>query len=207
MFDTFAEYVDWQWSVNSWTKQDSPAAAINHYLAAARTGANGGAGTAFAWLCYGVRNEPAAVRLYQQTREALGDEALYAAVLKAAGRREPDFTEAGVHLLWQAFSSPLSLTSATSLWATGRTSAGTAAVEAMYVLTAGQSHNASACQLYRSCLASDAARLFALAREQVSLFTAGGLDHPYLKGQGAGAHSLRDQVPSVVAAASPGGVS
>ncbi|WP_172387254.1 hypothetical protein [Streptomyces sp. MNP-20] len=192
MSEIINDCADWQWNVNSWSKQDSPAAAINHFLARQHTRATQHADRPFAWLCYGQRGDAAAVAAYRACRDSLGDEGLFAAVLKAHGHRKADLEEAAVHLEWQAHNHPLSLTTGWQAWQAG---AG-ATVEAMFQILHGQSHNGSACQLYRACFDEDLPAFFEVVGSHVALLKTGGHDHPYLHGTIPDASVLRDQVPT-----------
>ncbi|WP_432190861.1 hypothetical protein [Streptomyces sp. bgisy027] len=185
---------DWQWNVNSWSKQDSPAAAINHFLARRHTGATEHSERPFAWLCYGQRSDATAVAAYRAYRDSMGDEGLFAAVLKAHGHRKADLEEAAVHLEWQAHNQPLSLTTGWAAWRAGAASS----VEAMFQILLGQSHNGSACQLYRACFDENLAAFFEVVSVHVAQLKVGGHDHPYLHGATPDASVLRDQVPTAV---------
>lgn len=192
MHEAINTYADWQWNVHPWSKQDSPAAAIDHFLAYRLADAADSAGRAFAWLCYGQRHAPDAVAAYRESLGALGLEGLLTAVLKAHGDRKPDHGEAAVHLEWQAHSSPHSLISAARAWRDGEERA----VEVMFSVLAGQRHNGRACQLYRACFADDLPGFMEIVQAQATRFATTGHDHPYLEGAGPDARVLRDEVPN-----------
>ncbi|MET7715605.1 hypothetical protein [Streptomyces sp. NPDC005407] len=194
MHEIINDCADWQWNVNSWSKQDSPAAAISHFLARQHTRATEHSDRPFAWLCYGQRGDATAVAAYRACRDSIGDEGLFTAVLKAHGHRKADLEEAAVHLEWQAHNHPLSLTTGWESWQGG---AG-GAVEAMFQILLGQSHNGSACQLYRACFHKNLAAFFEAVGVHVAQLKVGGHDHPYLHGATPNASVLRDQVPTAV---------
>lgn len=193
MNEIINDRADWQWNVNSWSKQDSPAAAINHFLTRRHTGATEHADRPFEWLCYGQRGDATAVAAYLACRDAWGDEGLFTAVLKSHGRRQADLEEAGVHLEWQAHNHPLSLMTGWQAWEAGDGSA----VEAMFQILLGQSHNGSACQLYRACFDEDLPTFFEAVGVHVAQLEAGGYDHSYLHGATPDASILRDEVPTL----------
>jgi hypothetical protein len=196
MRKTMNEFADWQWNVNAWSKQDNPAAAIQHYLAGQKAHMPAHTDRAFAWLCYGQRHDHEALAAYRSFRAEHGDDLLLAAVLKAHGARTAELTEATVHLEWQAHSNPRSLLAAVTAWQA--TTSGGEPTEAMFELLAGQQHNANACQLYRASFDLHPTELFEAASDYVTRLAAGGLSHPYLLGTRPSATVLRDQVPTDV---------
>lgn len=194
MRSTINDVADWQWNVNAWSKQDNPAASVQHYLAAQAAGSKCLADRAFAWLCYGQRHDQEALAIYADLRAAHGDEELFAAVLKAHGGRTADITEAAAHLEWQAHSNPRSLLGAVAAWEAAASAR--APIEAMFELLGGQQHNASAGQLYRAWFAVRPAALFEAAARFLTRLMEGDLSHPYLLGVRPSPAVLRDEVPA-----------
>jgi hypothetical protein len=194
MRNTMNDLADWQWNLNAWSKQDNPAASIQHYLTARATRMADGTSRAFAWLCYGQRHDEEALAAYEDFRAAHGYDHLFASVLKAHGDRTADIAEAAVHLEWQAHSNPRSLLAAVTAWQS--TASAQAQIEAMFELLAGQQHNANACQLYRACFTLRSTELFEAAANCLTRLIAGSLSHPYLLGAQPSPTVLRDEVPA-----------
>lgn len=194
MRNTINDVADWQWNVNAWSKQDNPAASIQHHLTARATGNASLASRAFAWLCYGQRHDQEALATYADFRGAHGDDQLFTAVLKAHGGRTADTAEAAAHLEWQAHSNPRSLLAAVAAWES--TASAQAPIEAMFELLGGQQHNPSACQLYRAFFALRPADLFGATADHLTRLLEGNLSHPYLLGARPSPAVLRDEVPA-----------
>ena len=192
MSDVIDGFADWQWNVNAWSKQDNPAAAVNHFLAYRRLGIVDSGQRAFNWLCYGQRDNAEALAAYRSFHDVHGDAALFAAVLRAHGGVRPDAGEAAVHLEWQMHNHPFSLVAALQAWQDGTDEP----VEAMFRLLEGQGHNHKAAQLYRACFASDITWLFDTVEAHVRKFALNGHEHPYLNGELPAAYVFRDEVPS-----------
>lgn len=182
------DFADWQWNVNPWSKQDNPAAAVNHYLARGEH--------AFAWLCYGQRDDSDALRALHLRRDEVGDGPLFVDILTAHGRRQPDLAEAAVHLEWQAHSNPRSLVDAMGVWRGPAEAAGKPPIAAMFNLLSGQQYNPNACQVYRACFAHSSDELFEIIESLTAKFVVGELMHPYLLGDRPSATVLRDRVPN-----------
>lgn len=192
MPDEIETDLDWQWNVSSWSKQDSPSTALAHYLLA-KPGDVAMLDIAFAWLQYGQRHDERALARYADHRARHGDDGLYLTVVRSAGARRPDRAEAAVHVEWQLFSDPLSVTGVLAASGAGRSARD--AVTAMYHLMRGQWHNANACQLFRACFAADPDGFLAAVARQARQYPATAGSHPYLLGHEPSPTSIRDEVP------------
>lgn len=194
MCDHVTDFIDWQWNVNQWTKQDSPAAALNLYLTGVLEAPFADSDKiALEWLAYGQRENATALDAYRRCF-TFGAEHVFNTVGRASGDRSPDFAALEVHVEWQTYSCPISFLDARLALRSGLKRE-IKELLALYRCLNGMSINSNACQLYRACWAADKGRFFSIIDEYLSRLAAGTLRHPYLDSQPATAVSLSNRVP------------
>ena len=132
---------DWQWLAHAWSKQDSPATALRHYLAGSSDE------VVLGWLEFGARDQ-SLVREGSRAFESV--EGFLLRIATAAPSSPTHWVQAEEHLEWQAHNDPLSL----RMGLESLSDAGTERqqIAFAYHVASGQSHNGAACQVYRSCL-------------------------------------------------------
>jgi hypothetical protein len=154
--------LDWQWLAHAWSKQDSPATALRHYLSGSDEA------TVVEWLCFGAADPD---QLRAELRTSVGGlVALLELVVTAAPVERADLVAAADHLRWQAFNDPLSLRLAMAALDSCEIAS---RVGFGYHVASGQSHNAAACQVYRACMREKYEAFVGLVRRAIDEPTPG----------------------------------